>query len=84
MKLKALVYFIVITLSLIISERGLIYIILISNSGSVVINPYPLSEISNFVRWGVSAFIVTLSLWITNQLMQYFSLIKTKMIKNVS
>ena len=81
---KVFVFFIMIVLAIIIAERGMIYYVIVSNSDQVYANPYPLSELSPFVRYGVSAALVMVFLWITYKVMQSLSFIKTKMIKNPS
>ena len=82
--LKALVFFITIALAVLISERGLIYYVMLSTSDRGYKNPYPLSELSPYVRYGVSAALVMVSLWITYKAMQCLSFIKTKMINKTS
>jgi len=85
--IKVMIFFIIITLSLVISEHGIIYALMsISKPGLLnpVTNPYPLSELSPFVRHSIAAVIVLVALWITNKIMHYCSLIKTKLIKNPS
>ncbi|MDM5250054.1 hypothetical protein [Lysinibacillus sp. G4S2] len=85
--IKLIIYFIMIVLSLIIAERGIIYVWLsITKPGiyNPVANPYPLSEISPFVQYSIAAVFVLVALWITNKIMYFFSFIKTKLIKNPS
>lgn len=73
-----------IALAIIIAERGMIYYVIVSNSDQLYKILYPLSELSPYVRYGVSAAIVMVSLWITYKVMQSLSFIKTKMKKNPS
>lgn len=85
--IKVMIFFIVTVISLIISERGIIYVLMsISKPGLLnpVTTPYPLSEVSPFVQHSIAAVIVLVALWITNKIMHYCSLIKTKLIKNPS
>ncbi|MGE7673436.1 hypothetical protein ACQKMV_07610 [Lysinibacillus sp. NPDC094403] len=70
--LKVIIFFIIIVISLVISERGIIYY-LMSTPKPGPINPYPLSEVLPFVRHGIAAIIVLIALWITNKIMHFFS-----------
>lgn len=70
--IKVIVFFIMIILSLIIAERGIIYVLLsISQPGiyNPVTNRYPLSQLSPFVRHSIAAVIVLVALWVTNKIM---------------
>lgn len=80
---KVFVFFIMIAVAIIIAERGMIYYVMVSNSDPLNKIPYPLSELSPYFRYGVSAAIVMVSLWITYKVMQSLSFVKTKM-KNPS
>ncbi|MGA3677810.1 hypothetical protein [Lysinibacillus agricola] len=84
--IKLVIYFIMIVLSLIITERGIIYVLMLISEPGIYnpVNPYPLSEISPFVQHSIAAVIVLVALWITNKIMHFFSFIKTKLIKNPS
>jgi hypothetical protein len=81
--IKLVIYFIMIVLSLIIAERGIIYS-LMSTPKPGPVNPYPLSEVTPHVRYSIAAVIVLVALWITNKIMHFFSFIKMKLIKNPS
>ncbi|MEY9971818.1 hypothetical protein ABH966_002191 [Lysinibacillus sp. RC46] len=81
--IKVILFFIILVISLVISERGIIYY-LMSTPKPGPVNPYPLSEVTPFVPHGIAAFIVLVALWITNKIMHVFSLIKTKLVKNPS
>ncbi|WP_460015310.1 hypothetical protein [Lysinibacillus sp. CTST325] len=66
-----------------ISEHGLIYYLMATPKPGPV-NPYPLSEVTPFVRHGIAAIIVLVALWVTNKIMYFFSLLRMKLIKNPS